>query len=328
MPKVSVIVPVFNVERYLKKCLDSIVNQTFSDYEVIMVNDGSTDSSCEIAMKYVESNPSKFKLITQKNAGLGAARNTGIENANGDFYLFLDSDDTITSNAINHLFNTATQYNADIVVFDYKLINEDGKELGINSGCKNVSGVTSLETNPSLLLNHPSACNKFFKCTIFKDTSIRFPTKVWYEDLRTIPKLYIEAEVIVYSNIPLYNYLQRENSIMHSSDINRNAEIIEALDDVLNYYKINNLFDIYKEELEFLAVFHILLMGSVRVNKLKYNHPLMGEFYNYILKEFPNYEENRYVKELTKKERFILSILSKKGYRLLNFFLKLKKIIN
>lgn len=327
MTKVSVIVPVYNVENYLDKCLESIIKQTFSDYEVIIVNDGSTDNSEIIATKYVKKYPGKFKLITQDNGGLGAARNTGIENANGEYYLFVDSDDTIASNALEHLYDKVIQNNADIVVFDYKLIDEDGTELGISLGYKNFYGVMNLEESPSLLLMNPSACNKFFKSTLFNNTGIRFPGKVWYEDLRTIPKLYAEAEVILYSSEPLYNYLQREGSIMHSKDIDKNMEITNALDDLIEYYKINNLFNRYKDELEFLAVFHVLIAGAVRVNKLKYDHPMMESFYKYISEKFPDFKKNKYVKDMTRKEIFILKLLSKKRYLLLNLLLKIKSFL-
>lgn len=330
MPRVSIIVPVYNVEDYLEKCLDSILKQNFSDYEVIIVNDGSTDKSAVIATRYVKKYPNNFKLISQNNGGLGAARNTGIDNANGEFYLFLDSDDTITGNALSHLYDKATENNADIVVFDYKLIDEKGTELGIESGCGNSASNffnSSLEENPSLLLINPSACNKFFRSTLFNDTGIKFPAKVWYEDLRTVAKLYIDADVIVYSNVPLYNYVQRSGSIMHSDDIGRNKEIMEAMDDLITYYKNLQLFERYKEELEFLAVFHVLLLGSVRVNKLNYDHPLMNSFYNYIKRRFPEYKENKYVKGMNRKEKIILELLSKKRFLLLNLILKIKQSI-
>jgi len=328
MSKISVIVPVYNVEKYLEKCLNSIKNQNFFDYEVIIVNDGSTDNSEIIAAKFVKMYPEKFKLITQKNGGLGAARNTGIENASGEYYLFVDSDDSIISGALEHLYDKAMKNNADMVIFDYKLVYEDGSKEEICSGCKNSSGAMNLEGSPSLLLISPSAWNKFFKSTLFNTKGIRFPTKVWYEDLSTIPKLYVEAEVIVYSSTPLYNYLQREGSIMHSKEIEKNEEIVKALDDLIEYFRINDLFNRYKEELEFLAVSHILLMGSIRVNKLKYNHPLMKLFYNYILRNFPEYKRNIYVKEMTKKEIFILELLSKKRYLLLNLILKIKNLLS
>lgn len=295
---------------------------------MIIVNDGSIDRSEEIAKKYVDKYPRKFKLINQNNAGLGGARNTGIKNAKGDYYFFVDSDDTISSNAVQILYEEASRNNADIVVFDYKLISEDGTELGITPGNNNICCTPNLKDSKSVLLINPSACNKFFKSALFTDSGIRFPIKVWYEDLRTIPKLLCKSENIVYKNEPLYNYLQRPGSIMNSKNIERNKEIIEALDDLLLFFKKNHLYDYYKEELEFLAVFHILLLGSVRVNKLRYNHYLMDFFCDYIVNSYPNYKKNKYIKKMSKKELLTIELLARKKYRLLNVLLRIKARLN
>lgn len=326
-PKISVIVPVYNVEKYLSKCLDSILFQDFEDYEVIIVNDGSTDNSEQVAKEYVEKHPEKFKLISQKNGGLGAARNTGIESASGEYFFFVDSDDTISRDALKTLYELATKRNADIILFDLGIIDENGKNIGIAAGSKNENVEQNLKGNHSLFFDPPSACNKFFKASLFKETGIRFPGRVWYEDLRTIPKLYLKADNILYVNKPLYNYVQRKGSIMNNTDVSRNKEIIDALEDLIHYFKKHSLFDKFEEELEYLAIYHVLLQGSIRVNKLNYKHPLMELFNKYMVENFPDYMNNKYLNEMTKKERIILHLLTKKRYRILNMLLKAKKLV-
>lgn len=326
LPKISVIVPVYNVEHFLIKCLESIAKQTFSDYEVIIVNDGSTDNSLKIAEDYIKIYEDKFKIINQKNGGLGDARNTGIANATGEYLLFVDSDDTISNNALEHLNSLVSKTQADIVIFDYKLVDEYFNELFISPGYKINSLESNIKEDPALLLSSPSACNKLFKSELFIKSDIRFPKKVWFEDLRTIPKLYLQSNKIIYSNLPLYNYVQRKGSIMNNVNLDRNKEIIYAIEDISSYYDQHNLSNRYKEELEFLCIFHVLLTASVRVNKSKFNHPLLKEFYNFILIEYPDFMSNKYVMELSFKEKTILLLLLKKRYRLLSILIKLKNL--
>jgi len=117
-PLLSVIVPIYNVDRYLKKCLDSLLNQTYTNLEIILINDGSTDSSYEICKQYAGKDP-RFRLINKENGGLGQARNVGLENANGDIYAFVDSDDWIDIRMFEKMISAMEEYNADIVQCNY-----------------------------------------------------------------------------------------------------------------------------------------------------------------------------------------------------------------
>ena len=126
--KISIVLPVYNVANYLRKCLDSLVNQTFEDFEVICVNDGSTDLSLGILEGYSLTD-SRFKIITQENQGLSGARNTGIQHVQGDYILFVDSDDWLEETALEQLYEHVEGFNSDITMFKFKYYNENSSEF-------------------------------------------------------------------------------------------------------------------------------------------------------------------------------------------------------
>lgn len=324
MPKISVIVPVYNVQEYLAKCIDSVLAQTFSDYEIIVVDDGSTDNSGVIAAQYAARHPC-IRVITQENGGLGAARNTGIEAAQGEYLLLVDSDDTIAPEALQVLMDTTICTDADLVIFDLLLINLQGIPTQRETGCKYFKSGNNVLENHKLLLDWPSACNKLWRRELFLSSGIRYPGRVWYEDLRTTPKLLTLANRVAYVPQPFYHYLQRPGSIMHSSAVARNQEILDAFDDLLAYFKEHRLFDTYYAELEFLAVYHILITASVRVLKADRKHPLLRQFGDYVQQRFPQYMQNRYLAErLSGRERTVLKLISRQQYGLLTCLFKLK----
>ena len=133
--KISVVLPVYNVANYLRKCLDSLVNQTFEDFEVICVNDGSTDLSLGILEGYALSD-SRFKIISQENKGLSGARNTGIQHVQGKYVLFVDSDDWLEENALEELYNHVKGFDSDITMFKFRYYNEDTNEFSENQNSK------------------------------------------------------------------------------------------------------------------------------------------------------------------------------------------------
>jgi glycosyltransferase involved in cell wall biosynthesis len=207
--KCSLIVPVYNVERYLEKCLFSLVNQTLKDIEIILVNDGSTDSSLKIAQDFADKYEN-ITIVTQVNGGLSAARNTGIKHSTADYLAFIDSDDYVDITMIEKMFNMAICQSADIVVCDMKYVFSDHMSFSSGGTFKSFNA----KDNPELIGINNSACNKLFKRDLFND--INFPIGLWYEDLGTIPILYLKADKVVKIDEVLYYYLQREDSIAHS----------------------------------------------------------------------------------------------------------------
>lgn len=330
MPRLSIIVPVYNVEKYLSKCLDSIIYPELSDYEIIVVNDGATDSSPAIAAEYEAKYPSLIRLISTPNGGLGAARNVGIRASRGYYLVFLDSDDSLAHGAVAEILETV-RGDFDLCLYDLVSVNEDGLEIGRIRGCGRL-GSFSFEDCPELLTESPCACNKIFRRELFTESGIKFPSRVWYEDLRTVPKLYPRAERIVSTGKPWYLYLQRSGSITNSANAERNLEIIDAVDDLTGYYRAEGLYDKYREQLEFIAFHHAFLSAATRVNIIDAKSPVQDTLLRDYLEKHPDYKSCEFFSHLSFSHRLIHFLVIHKMRRslhlliLANNFVKRKKL--
>lgn len=221
--KLSVIVPIFNVEKYLDKCLDSLNTQIFRDFEVLLINDGSTDNSKNIALKYVEKND-QFKYFEKPNGGLSDARNYGVKFASGDFLAFIDSDDYVDKYMFEKMINKQLESNSEIVVCDMYYEYENGTLKYTKSGDFNL--ISAKDDLNTININN-SACNKIFKKSLFDN--ILFPVGKWYEDLFTIPIILYRANRISRLPEPMYYYLQRLGSIVHENNL-KMFDIYDAID--------------------------------------------------------------------------------------------------
>jgi len=199
LPPISVIVPIYNVSNYLKKCVDSILNQTFKDFEVILVDDGSTDDSGNICNEYASKYKDKIKVIHQQNSkGAGGPRNAGIEVAEGKYLLFIDGDDYISPNTIDSAYKAIMLHNADIVVFGMNMVDENKKILKTIIDHQPFNIPLNFKDTPGIILIEPSASNKIYKKTLFIENNIKFPQNTWYEDLATTTRLYTVAARIAF----------------------------------------------------------------------------------------------------------------------------------
>lgn len=323
--RVSLIIPVYNVEAFLERCLDSVECQTYKDTEVIIVNDGSTDNSPEIIDRYVAKNPN-FKCFTIENSGQGGARNYGLEQATGEYIAFLDSDDYIAENCIEKLVLTAQNEDSDIVVCNNYDVREDGTIISeVKSNITNVT--TSVFKNPELLFNRVAPWGKLFKKSIFGD--LRFATRVWYEDMRLIPKLYLNAQKISYIEDSLFYYVQRAGSTMNNTNAKRNLEIIDAFEDIISYFNRNNFYERFEDELKFLIIDHIAVATVTRVALCNGSEKkeVLKKLEDYLLK-FDNLGQNKYFNNLSSNKKLIFKLNSKKMYFLTKFCMKLKKMVS
>lgn len=266
MPKISVVVPVYNVEKFLERCLNSIVNQTFKDIEIICVNDGSTDNSRKILDKYT--NYSNIKIIDQINAGLSEARNTGLLNAKGEYIAFIDSDDYIDQNFFEVLYNTAFEKNADIACAG--IIRENNK--------KQIELVKYSETQCSnntkdkfLLAGSPKynfVWNKLYKKEILIKNNIKFISGMIYEDLCFTPDILEKSNLLVVCPNTFYHYWKHPGTLIKGdSDKARADKIVgnEYLKEKCRYYGINTNVKnqlLYKED--------FLLLGIPFLRKIEY----------------------------------------------------------
>ena len=248
MTKISIIVPVYNVEKYLDRCLSSLVNQTAKDFEVIIVNDGSLDNSQTIIDKYVKDN-NNFKSYIKKNGGLGYARNYGIDKANGEYLMFVDSDDYVEPNLVNECLSRLEHY--DLLIFEYNQINEKNKISEVIKSNFKENKIYQLNHDRELLNNIDNcAWNKCYKRELFID--VKYPDG-WYEDLGATYIILDKAKKVGFINKPLINYISsREDSISNSIST-KIFDIFEMNRINLEYYKSVNRFNKYKDELQLLT---------------------------------------------------------------------------
>lgn len=266
--KVSVIVPIFNGEKYLKKCLDSIVNQTLKDIEIILIDDGSTDNSLEIIKEY-SSLYNNIKYFYKENEGQAIARNLGIEKANGEFIAFVDSDDYIETNMFEVLYNNAISNKSDIVVCDYI------EEYGNKNVEKKSLYIRADDLQKSYIVSVAGPCSKIIKTDIFKKNNLKFLENNIYEDLAIIPALAIYTQKITYCEEFFYHYVIRENSTMQQISYNKKLESIFNVMDFLSKQFEGSKFN---AELEFLYINHLLFAGYGRF--LKYENTRKYDYKN------------------------------------------------
>ena len=323
MPKASVIVPVYKVEEYLEKCVQSILAQTERDFELILVDDGSPDRCGALCDSLAQTDP-RIRVIHQENQGLGGARNTGIREARGDWLLLVDSDDWIEPKILEKAMEAGLREEADLVMFAFRTVDEQGRELGVFREDMPKERGIGLQEHKEALLTAPCAWNKLYRRGFFQGTGLAYPPRVWYEDLRTTPKLMAKAGRMVFLDEVGYNYLQRQGSIMNSANLERNREILDAFDDLLPWFRKEGLFEAYRRELEYLAVFHVYLTAGVRVALADRKSPLLRELAAYVEERFPGWRQNPYLPKLGGKRRLLVSLLQKKWYWAVSLLFKLK----
>lgn len=262
MPKVSVIVPFYNVEGYIEKCLDTLVNQTLEDIEIILVNDGSKDNSILIAKKFLENYPKKIVYLEKENGGLSDARNFGIPYAKGEYIAFLDSDDYVEKNMYEEMYALAKKENSDMVQcnFYWEYIDKNKKKIG---DMQKYSNKKELITKGRV-----EAWNKLIKREILENEEIRFPKGLRYEDVEFTYKLAPYLEKVSFIDKPFIHYIQRQNSISNSQN-ERTAEIFDILDNVIKYYKEKNIYEEYKNELEYIYVKTVFCRSLLRMTKIE-----------------------------------------------------------
>lgn len=256
---ISLIIPVYNVENYLCRCLDSAINQTYKNIEIIIVNDGSTDGSLSIINRYA-SEDSRIKVINQKNYGLGEARNSGISIASGDYIAFMDSDDWMELDFLEVMYNEAEKSSADITVCGHNMIYNDFSikkclKSGIYTGKNALKSIISDKDIKSF------AWDKLYKTYLFTQNNIEYPKSMYFEDMATTFKLFYYAEKVSVIDKCLYNYYQRKGSISKELSVKRICDYMSVTDIMKNFLKYKGIFLEYTNEYRVLCV--KMLLSSV-----------------------------------------------------------------
>lgn len=232
IPKVSIIVPVYNVEKYIEKCIQSILNQTINEIQIIIINDGSTDNSSIIIKKFSKLD-TRINYIDKKNEGPGVARNIGIELALGEYIYFLDSDDWIEPTMLENLYNEAVKNNSDLLITGYLIENQFGKTFKIQSPT-NYGAIVPKDQFINLFLELPPFIwQKLFRNKFVKTCKIKFENESSAEDTMFNIKSFVNAEIISINQGEYIHHIERNNSLTHSFKPN----IIEVYEKLIEYYK-------------------------------------------------------------------------------------------
>lgn len=314
---ISVIVPIYNVEKYLKECLDSLLNQTLKDIEIILVNDGTKDASDVIAKEYVNKYPHIFSYLEKSNGGLSDARNYAIPYAKGEYIAFVDSDDYIAPTMYEKMFKVAKKNDLDIVECEFKFVYEDKKNT------KAVTFPQYIDMKEYLILAYPNAWNKIYKSKWLKSLNIIFPKGLWHEDIEFFFKIIPFANCIPYTiHESLYFYRQRNESIMNKPD-RRILDLHIIYNNIYKYYSEKGILEKYESTIEYKYLKTTCCNFLKRMLKIKdrpFRNAIIDESWTLFTKKCPNWRENPYL-----KNRSILNIyLSMMGPIFIWF---LKKVI-
>lgn len=297
-PKVSVVVPVYNTEKYLRKCLDSLVNQTLEELEVIVVDDGSTDGSADLLDEYRKQYPDSFFVFRKENGGQGIARNIGVEKCSGDYIGFMDSDDYLELDMYENLYEMAVAENADLVECKYRYVrceNDIEEELD-TYGC-----VRAYKNQKDMFLNPlVSPWNKLYKRDVFERSGSLFTEGVIYEDTAFFIKQIPFIEKSAYLEEAFVTHILRGSSTMSINKSKRVGDIFEVLKDILTFYEKRGIKEKYEKELEYFCVKILLCSSLERISKVK-DKKLKKQFLretNRMLSDyFGNYKHNPYMKK-------------------------------
>ncbi|MBO6126775.1 MAG: glycosyltransferase [Clostridia bacterium] len=322
MPKVSVIIPVFNVENYLERCLKSVTCQTFKDIEIIIINDGSTDKSFDICKKFAESDK-RIILISQKNSGVSAARNAGINISTGKYLSFVDSDDFIAPDMIEFLINNLEKNNADIAtcgMYDCYIQNNNKIKKICNKNKNKFGIIDSRGALQEIFINGKVSLfiyDKLYKRELFDN--LRFSENMIYEDAEIMPKIITRANKIFYSFLPKYYYLRHENSLTSSKFREKDLDIIKVSKENLEFIKNNYNFALKQAEFRFFWS-HLAL-----IDKMIWSDANFQEFKNilkFVKKNKFSIISNKYF-TLKRKMLFVLLLVNINLYKkVIKFFHK------
>ncbi len=295
MPKVSVIVPVYNTEKYLKKCLDSLVKQTLKDIEIIVVNDGSLDNSQSIIDEYTK----KYDFVKgyiKKNGGLSDARNYGIKKSHGKYIGFVDSDDYVNKDMFEKLYNKAVSQNFDVTVCNINIIGRATNTVLSSLVHEDINTLSKIKKQ--MINIYPVAWNKIYKRDLFEN-NIYFKKGVWYEDVEFLYRLFPYIKSFGTLDEALINYVERDNSITKTFD-KRVYNYIDNWNGIIQFYKKNNFYKEYQEEIEYCYVRYLYATFIKAAAKFKFSEykEACQKAKENVLKNFPNYKNNKYMKNI------------------------------
>lgn len=300
--KISVIVPIYKVEKYLRRCIDSIINQTFKNIEIILVNDGSPDNCPKICEEY-KNKDNRIVIVNQENQGLSAARNSGIRIARGKYLVFIDSDDYIEEDMIEYLYEGIVKYDVDISCCGYVAVYDNGTKEKITVPSQDTIYKKEEALNILLLNGYIDvvAWNKLYKKELFNN--ILYPTGKLYEDMLTTYKIISKSNKILLRPKEKYFYCKRNDSIGGNQFSNKTLELLKACDEVYDFvvkkYKTTSILEIARIQW-YIVVWNKMILSN------KFDKNLLSKIRKMIYKNIFNII---FSKELNNVRKFQLLLL-------------------
>ena len=310
--KLSVIIPVYNVEKYLAACVDSLLGQTMDDLELLLVDDGSTDASGELAERYAAAHPEKIRCLHVDNGGQGRARNFALPLAKGEYLGFVDSDDWVAPDMYEKLCRLADRTGADIAVCDFLERYDDGSGSVV----------------PGAFQDHPlsfagSCCNKVFRASLVKD--LRFPEGLWYEDFYYSAVALIRSQRTEYLREPLYIYRRGQPSTMHNDNAAKNLDMLKIMDGLEKELDARGR----REDFAFLLLNHVLLDTISRLANQRdpERKRVIRTFREYVRGKIPSLQSCGSFRAESRNRRIIMTLNYRGLEELGQFILRVKNRI-
>lgn len=326
MIKVSVVVPVYNVEKYLERCLETLVNQTLEELEIIIVNDGSTDDSLKIIEKYVLEYPGKIHAFCKENGGLSDARNYGMRFCKGEYVGFIDADDYVEKEMFEELYKKAKDEKCDVVICDYI------KEY---ISAQEVVKVCQYSSPKSMFIGGLAAAwNKIYRRELVEKAGLQFPKGLIYEDTEFFCCLIPHIRRCGYVGMPFVHYVQRRDSIANSQG-DKIAMIFSVFDNIISYYKRKEWYKEYSQEIEYFSVRVLFGSSMERICRCKdagLRKKLLYQTWDYSQERFPGWKRNGYLRDLSDTRNLYMKVINRYNIVLLGtvlrryFILKEKKL--
>lgn len=312
MNEISVIVPVWGTEKYLSKCLDSLVHQTIV-IKIIVINDSTQDNSQTIIDEYKLNYPDLIDAYIKPNGGIADTRNFGVSQVNTPYFGFVDSDDYVELDMYEKLLTKAKNENADVTVCNFWWVYDNEKKLGIDGPYK---------PQKDMLVNLMATLwNKLYKTEIIKAIPVEFPTGYRYEDAFYLYCITPYLSKVAFVDEPLVHYIQREGSITHNHN-DKVKDMIHVFEALIAFYKKENLYVTYEKELEYLFIKFFLgnsFLRTVQIKDKAIREETLKMSIDLLYKQFPTFYKNEYLNSLGGMKNKYFKLVRKWNYKLFAF---------
>lgn len=322
--KVSVIVPVYNGEAFLRRSIESLVNQTLEEIEIILINDGSTDNTQQIIDELLKKYPDSIKTKTTKNQGAGLSRNVGLDMATGEYIGFFDADDFADKTMFEKLYNKAKETEADICVCSYYISTERSLR-SFQNGNMEYYGKSIYDSKDIFVYGVPYLWNKIFSRSMIEENSIRFHDFRIFEDLEFTYRLYFLANTIEKVDEPLYYYMRLNEQSLTAKFTDKFFDILKAMKSLIKFCKDRGIYEEFEDYLLFVCLNHMYLRMNMQVERKDraLKHKYIDECFAFLDEHFPNWKSHSYYFE--NKERNQKRYVSVSYWKWLDVFMKTSK---